>query len=52
MTSGSWRRSKAFVSVRDLKSAQALEAHGIPASKIIPLADVSFICVQPEEEAS
>ncbi len=43
-------RRAAFISTRDRASARALEAHGIPAAKIIPLADVSFTCVGPEEK--
>jgi len=42
-------RRAAFISTRDRASARALEAHGIPAAKIIPLADVSFISIRSEE---
>lgn len=40
----------AFISTRDRTSARALEAHGIPAAKIVPLADVSFIFVRSGEK--
>jgi polysaccharide pyruvyl transferase WcaK-like protein len=43
-------RRAAFVATRDRASARALEAHGIPAAKIIPLADVSFILAPSKEE--